>query len=476
MSVLDQSIPCYRFFEELSAVPRGSCNEEGIAEYLARFASDRGLDFYTDEKHNVVIRCPGSAGRENEPPLMLQCHTDMVCEKNRDCAHDFKTEPLDLYIENGWLRARGTTLGADDGAGMSYILSILDDGSISKPPIQGVFTAMEEVGMLGAAALAPETITARRMIGLDGGGETATCVSSSGGADAVVTKPCASSACSLPCWELSVGGLRGGHSGVMIDRELGNSIKLGFRALARLRLADAALRLVSFSGGLKNNAIPREFSVVFASAAPASALLDTVSRLQREYSAELEESDPGVTLTLSPAPARKEALTEEASGELIDLACLLPNGQIARSLKLNIPAVSLNVGVCALEADGAVLHISIRSPMESRKDELIYKITLLCGLFGAQCSVSGGYPGWAYSESSPLRDALKALFEEKGQELLVGAVHGGLETGIWKGRYPDMDIITYGPIAVGGHTPDEALELASFLRSYENLLELLKRV
>ena len=236
MSVLDPSVPIFRYFEDISAVPRGSGNEEGVSRYLAAFAEARGLRYVRDSLNNVVIYKPGSSGRENEAPLMLQAHMDMVCEQDDSgcCAHDFLTEPLRLVREGDLLRADGTTLGADDGVGVSWMLAILESDSLSHPPLECVFTVSEETGMDGARGLKKDLITARRMIGLDGHGETVTCVSSSGGRRLLARCPIIFSGNSSPCYLLTVTGLRGGHSGNCIDQGLGNAIKLGFRILYQL--------------------------------------------------------------------------------------------------------------------------------------------------------------------------------------------------------------------------------------------------
>ena len=474
MSVLDSGIPVYRFFEEISAIPRGSGNEEGISRYLAAFAQERGLRHVRDSANNVVIYKDGSAGREQEAPLMLQAHVDMVCEKENSCGHDFLTDPLKLQVKDGLLSAEGTTLGADDGAGVSYMLAILDDKSLSHPPLECVFTTSEETGMDGARALKKDLITARRMIGLDDEGEVSTCVSSAGGRRLIARCPILFSETTCPCYLLTVTGLQGGHSGSQIDRNLGNAIKLGFRVLYQLLERGVDIRIIRITGGAKDNAIPREFAVLFSSTFSPPMLEKYVDQLGADLKEEYFEEDPGLTVALEGAERVDSAITPEDSGALITMGYLLPNGMLAQSERLGIPTVSLNVGVIIQSAENIDFDCLLRSPLRSAREDMSRQVEAISSIFGGFIQVQSDYDGWNYSESSPLRDALRQALAEKGCELQEFSTHGGLETGIFKGRYPQMDIITYGPVMSGIHTPAETLDLGSFLRSYENLVRVLE--
>lgn len=476
MSVLDASVPIFRFFEEISAIPRCSHQEQAISDYLCAFAKARGLRYYQDETHNVVIYKSGSAGRENEPPVMLQSHMDMVCEQNGCGCHDFDRDPIALKVAGGWLTAEGTTLGADDGAGMSWMLAVLDDGSLSHPPLECVFTAAEEVGMDGARALRKDAISARRMIGLDGGGETGTCVSSSGGRTLKALCPTTSAECTFPCYLLTVTGLKGGHSGICIDQELGNAIKLGFRILYRMLERGMDIRVVRITGGMKDNAIPREFAVLFASTASAGMLEKIADGVWEEFREEYRDSDPDIAVHMEATERVTAAITPEDSGALISLGYLLPNGLRARSLRLQIPTASLNLGVLTQGEREVAFDYCLRSPLQSLREEMAREIEAISSIFGGYIQVTSDFPGWSYSADSPLREALRAVLKDRGQPLQEMAIHGGLETGIFKGRYPQMDIITYGPIATGAHTPEEKLDLGSFQRGYDVLVKLLERI
>ena len=474
MSVTDVSIPINRYFEEISAIPRGSGNEEGISSYLAAFAEKRGLKYVRDALNNVVIYKPGSKGWEQEPPLMLQAHMDMVCEQIGGKGHDFRKDPITLIRDGNILRAEGTTLGADDGVGVSWMLAILADDSLSHPPLECVFTVSEETGMDGARGLKKDLITARRMIGLDGHGETGTCVSSSGGRRLLARCPIQLSENTSPCYLLTVTGLKGGHSGACIDQGLGNAIKLGFRMLYQLLERGVDIRVIRITGGAKDNAIPREFAVLFASAFSAPMLEKYVDQLAADLKEELIEADPDLSIELQDADKVDSAITREDSGALITMGYLLPNGMLAKSPKLGIPFASLNLGVLTQTAESIDFDYCVRCPVRSMREDMSRQVEGISSIFGGFIEVQNDYDGWNYSETSPLRDALRKVLAEQGITMEEEATHGGLETGIFKGRYPQMDIITYGPRMSGCHTPDEQLELDSFLRSYQNLVKVLE--
>ncbi len=474
MSATDISIPVFRFFEEISAIPRGSGNEEGISRYLAGFAEKKGLRHVRDALNNVVIYKPGSAGREQEPPLMLQAHMDMVCEQTGGRMHDFTSDPIRLVRDGNILRADGTTLGADDGAGVSWILAVLEDDSLSHPPLECVFTANEETGMDGARGLKKDLISARRMIGLDGHGETSTCVSSSGGRRLLARCPILFSENTAPCYLLTVTGLKGGHSGACIDQGLGNAIKLGFRILYQLLERGVDIRVIRITGGAKDNAIPREFAVLFASSFSAPMLEKYVDSIAADLKEELIETEAGLNVELEPAERVSSAITQEDSGALITMGYLLPNGMLSKSPALGIPFASLNLGVLVQTAENIDFDFCIRCPVRSMREDISRRIEAVSSIFGGFIQLLNDYDGWSYSPNSPLRDALRKVLADRGCTMEEEATHGGLETGIFKGRYPQMDIITYGPKMSGCHTPDEQLELDSFLRSYENLTKVLE--
>ena len=464
------------YFNAISMIPRGSRNEKAVSDYIAAFAKEHGLAYKQDEVWNVLVEKPASAGYEDAEPVVLQAHIDMVCEKNNDVVHDFEKDPLDLYVEDGWLHARGTTLGADDGQGVAYMLAILEDDTLEHPRLQCIFTSMEEIGLVGASALKKEDIIGKQLINLDGGGETRTCVSSAGGARARITKTVTYTDTAKPAYLLSVRGLLGGHSGGMIHLERGNSNILAARILREMQTAGCDIQIADFKGGLKHNAIPREADILFVSDDPQEKLEEALKPVAENIRGELEFSDPGFSASVSAAQKPEKVLTQKDTDDILDMMYVMPNGFLHRSLAIEgLTTASLNAGVVYFENGVFTIDDMIRSAAASHTDTLILQIRILGKAFGFDISIQNRYGGWAFSSQSRLREILRDVLKERGIEMTERAAHGGLECGIFKALIPDMDIITYGPISTGEHTPDEKLDLASFDRAYANLCEVLRR-
>ena len=318
--ILDQNFLPEKYFEAICQIPHGSYHEKPLSDYLVRFAEQHGLRCRQYENWNVIIYKPGSEGYEEHPPLMLQAHIDMVCEKEDGVTHDFEKDPLSIYVENGELRARGTTLGADDGVGVAYMLSLLEDDRIPHPPLECVFTVQEEVGLIGSRDLVFEDITAKRMIGLDDMGGDTCYVTSCGSQHVSASRDYIMAEPAGKAYRVEVSGLTGGHSGVCISREKGNAIKLTARVL-RMLSRHSALRICRIDGGGKDNAIPVRCSTLFTSDLSFSNLLLLIQQMEEAFRAELEFSDPGVTLELSEDHVT-ETMTEMHSNELIQFLYL----------------------------------------------------------------------------------------------------------------------------------------------------------
>lgn len=478
MSVLDQNKAILRYFEEISRIPRGSYHEEKISDYLVEFAKNHQLKYIQDDMYNVIIYKDGSKGYENHEPVMLQGHIDMVCEKNNDVEHDFENDPLELYIEDGWIKAKGTTLGADDGYAISYMLALLEDPDAVHPPLDCVFTVQEEVGLFGASHLKKEQIRAKRMIGMDTGGEVVTCVSSSGGRRTILTKPLHSVENTWNTFKLSITGLLGGHSGGNIHKERGNANKLAFRMLEKVA-EKLDVCLVDVVGGLKENAIPRECVVTFSANTSIKWLDKMFEQEKKNILVELEFSDPNFTYTLEQCSKKaKTCYDVKTTKEAIQLLYLVPNGFKARSMVIEgLTTVSLNLGVVRIEENCLKAYFSIRSPMQSAKEELSHEIDVLASLLNASTKHLADYPGWNYETTSKMRDLFKeVVHEELNEEMVTLASHGGLETGIFKGLIPELDIVTMGPICEDAHTPDERMNLASFEKMYHVLKAFLRKL
>lgn len=469
----DLKKPYCFYFNEIAKIPHGSYDEKKLSDYLVKFGKDRGLKTIQDENLNVIIYKDASEDYKTSKPLLLQAHMDMVCEKNKDSKHDFKTDPLDLYVEDNWLKAKGTTLGADDGTGVAYMLAILDDNSLKHPPLECCFTVKEEVGLIGALHLDPSLFKARRMISLDGGGEVSTGISSAGGCVVTQTFNLKWLNNKKPSYRLFITGLSGGHSGGEIHKEKGNANKIAFRILKELNIP---LNLISAQGGLKDNAIPRECEIVFASDIPFEEIKNKVTKSSNNILKELEFSDNGFKCLLEKTTDREKAMDTKLSQEIIDYIFLLPDGFKHRSMAIEgLTLTSLNLGILETENEKLTIISSLRSALDCSIDHLIDEIKTLASLFNVHIKTSARYPGWNYKADSDMRKKLNKVIETIYHKPLVEmATHGGCECGVFAAMSKDMDILTYGPITEDIHSPKERLDLASFDRAYIVLTSLIK--
>ena len=463
-----------KFFEEISAIPRPSFHEERIADYLCDFARSRGLECYRDDIHNVLIKKAGSVGRENEPAVLLQGHTDMVCEKNADTEHDFMNEGIKLYEDNGFLRARGTTLGADNGVAVATMLYILDGALESHPPVECLFTVSEEVGLEGAQGFDYSKVSAHRMINMDSADEKQMIVGCAGGQRTNMRFVPETEAAEGSALCISVKGLAGGHSGEDIDKGRANANKLIGRIL--LALADRFdIRIAALNGGSKDNAIPREACAVIT-VKDANAVVAEVSRLYGEIAEEVCTEDRGIAIVAEPAAMPERVMTRESGKKLMLLMATVQNGifEMNKSIK-GLVEFSRNFGVMETAEDLSEVRLTFhtRSSRESQMKVSIDQLEAYAEFIGATLEHGARYPGWAYAEISPLRDAYSASYKELfGAEVEITTIHAGLECGIIKERVPEMDIISCGPIVLDLHSPEESMDIASF----ERFFTIIKRV
>jgi len=477
MAVLDTNQMIHYYFEEIAKIPHGSYNEKGIADYIESVVVNLGLRYRRDEMNNIVVFKDASEGYENHEVIMLQAHMDMVNEKNNDSDHDFENDPLALYIEDGYLSAQGTTLGADDGYGVCYMLAILTDQSLKHPALECVFTVQEEVGLCGAMGLDTSDLLATRMIGLDSETEGETCTSSSGGNDLSIIKPVYGEDNQSPIYIIEVKGLQGGHSGECIDKARGNANKIMARILYHFLKEGIDIRLVEITGGLKNNAIPRECMVAFASDEDPKRLEMIVNDQYQNIRKELEINDPYFDIELSQDEC-DVCITAKDSEAVICIMYLALNGMIEKSQVIDgLTTVSLNMGVVRTYDDSIVIDYSIRSPLQSVREELCLQLEFVASLFNAYVEVSNDYPGWDYDPNSKLRQLLSQFYYEyTGKTLREVATHGGLETGVFKGKMENLDIVTFGPNMADIHTPDERMDIRSYENTYEMLTKFLENL
>lgn len=459
-----------KFFKEISAIPRASFNEKAISDYIVEFAKERNLRYIQDDLYNVIVFKEATKGNENKPVLMLQSHTDMVAEKNMGTEHDFDKDPLDLYVEDGFLKAKGTTLGADDGAGVAYMLAVLDNNELSHPALECVFTVQEETGLTGAEKLDTSVLKATQCIGLDGSGEIETYVSSSGGCKVTLTKTLNwESEGSKPSVMIQVRGLIGGHSGVEIDQERGNANKLIGIILKRAYKEFPDMQLVSYSGGMKDNAIARECDAEVI-VNDVVGFKNTLNTIVNELKIHFEYSDSGLEVNVIDSEASKY-LTKEDTKDIVTLMFMLPYGVTHKSFAIkDLVIASANIGSVRMDDNQITVKVSLRAMQGFIIENMMEQVEELAQNYHFNLTFSAKYPGWVFDEKSVLRDHIKRVYKDlRSTEMLEVATHGGLELGIWKDRLPELDIVSFGPIMYDIHTPDERLDLESFDRTYEFL-------
>lgn len=469
----------FHFFEDISAIPRGSANEKAISDYLVAFAEERNLWYHRDALFNVIIKKPANAGAKEKPAVMLQGHTDMVCEKLAGVAHDFTTDPLDLIIKDGVLSANGTTLGGDNGAAVACMLAILDDDTLTHPALECVFTTQEEIGLNGAEALDKSLLSARTMINLDSEDEGVATVSCAGGLRFGLTRPITRSKKEGMLLHLEATGLLGGHSGTDINKEHQNANLLMARMINHLFHNTDAL-LVDFNGGTKDNAIPRETSATlfYSDEVAAKNAENLALALSADFSSEICPYEPAFQFLVSTENGTADVISAEDEKAFITAMCLAPNGVQFRNMNLDgFTVTSLNLGIAATDETSASLVFAPRSSVATLMSALKEKLCLLAETFGFEVSMHGEYPGWSFAEVSPIRDVFVQSYKELfHDDLKIEAIHAGLECGLFSDAIPGLDAIAVGPTIRGCHTPDEHLPLDSFERFYELLTDVLKKL
>ncbi len=465
-------------FELLCSVPHGSGNTKQISDLIVNWAKERGLYVRQDAANNVVIVKEASPGYEQAAPVMLQGHIDMVCACEPDCGVDMRREGLMLLLDGDWIKAKGTSLGGDNGIAVAITMAILEDGSLRHPRIEAVFTTDEETGMDGAAALDVSDLTARNMINLDSEEEGFLTVSCAGG----VRVDCGFAADWEPAqngWTfrtVSIDGLKGGHSGVEIDKGRASAIQLMGRFLWHARQR-TDLRLCSLDGGSFTNVIPLSCTATVAVPAENASCLEALCGEQEAvYRTEYAAADPGLRMRCETAPSCERTASAERTDALLGMLLLAPYG--VQAMSMDIPGLvqtSLNLGVAQTGEDGFTLSYSVRSSLQSQKDMLVERLQALCGTFGAELSTHGTYPGWAYRKDSPLRDALAASCAKVlGREPVITATHGGLECGLFVDKIPGLDCVSLGPDLFEVHSVRERLSVASTARLYRIVCDFLK--
>ena len=472
--------PLWDIFAKICSIPHPSYHEEQLAAHIMGWAQEKGLFAERDSVGNILIRKPATAGMENRKAVVLQAHLDMVPQKNNDTVHDFTKDPIQPYIDGEWVKARGTTLGADNGIGMASALAVLADDSVAHGPLEVLLTMTEEAGMDGAFGLQANWLQADILINTDSEEEGEIYMGCAGGIDFISTLPLSREAipAGFQTFKLTLKGLKGGHSGGDIHLGLGNANKLLARFLAGHAKA-LDLRLVDFNGGTLRNAIPREaFATIAVSADKADELKTLASTYLDILKNELEAKEKNLNVVLEATTTDKAALTSQSRDAFVQLLNATPNGVIRNSdVAKGVVETSLNVGVVTMQDDSAEIICLIRSLIDSGKEYVVSMLESLGTLAGAKTSAKGSYPGWQPDASSPVmalvRETYQRLFDKTPN---IQVIHAGLECGLFKKPYPDMDMVSIGPTITGPHSPDEQVHIESVGQYWILLTELLKAI
>lgn len=470
----------WRYFAEISRIPRGSKNEAAISKYVADTAKKLGLEVKVDKVGNVVARKQASKGMTGSRMVCLQGHLDMVCEKNKDKVHNFLKDPIELVRKDNVLMANGTTLGADNGIAVATSLALMADNALEHPPLEFLFTVDEETGLTGANNLEPGFLQSKIMMNLDSEEEGALYVGCSGGRDSHGHWKLETEA--LPAGsvlaEVRVRGLKGGHSGLEIDKGRGNALKILARVL--LRLAGCGARLAAMSGGNKHNAIPREAEALIA--IPKKNLeiaAGLVAEIEGAIKAEIATVEPALNFSMEVFPKKKAKVFRRAlQKKLLQTITALPHGVVKMSAEIpGLVETSTNVAVLKTEGKTVTLVTSQRSSVASEIEEIAEMVQTVFALGGAEVHGSDGYPGWKPDLNSEILKISRSTYLEMfGKEPEVKAIHAGLECGIIGEKYPGMDMVSFGPTLEGVHSPDEKIYIDTVERFWDFLLAILKNV
>lgn len=478
-------------FEELSKIPRESHNELEVAKYVEQFGIDLGLKVSRDDFHNVIIEKPATSGMEDRPHTILQGHLDMVCVKEEGHEFDFETMPIPLKIDGDWVKAEGTTLGADNGIAVAMMMAILESKSLPHPPIIALFTATEETGMDGVMGLEKGVVKGDILINIDSEEEGVILASCAGGVDHHTFLPIHRQPLDGKPYSLTVSGLKGGHSGLEIDRNRANAIKLAGRLLQRL-ISEFGVRLISIDGGEKMNAIAsKSVMEIMVPNCCHEKISEAILEMGNIFSNEYSISDPNIKIELEPIVGELDfpPITEEDTAKVAQLIVVTPfavqtmsqgiEGLVETSLNLGQifiqnPDVPEPRSVSKISGESLVLSSSIRSSVKSRKDGMIIRLDLIAKLVGASTTTSASYPEWQYKSDSPIREHMKKIWENMyGKELKVDAIHAGLECGFLVEKLGDIDMVSMGPNLYDVHTPKERMSISSVERVYDFLLKVL---
>lgn len=480
---IDQLSPniLWKHFDAITKIPRPSKKEDKIIQHIIDFANQHQLTYKRDDIGNIIVRKDGTAGRENLPCTVLQSHLDMVCEKNHDVKHNFETDAIQTYIEGEWIKAKGTTLGADNGIGVAAQLAILEANDIEHGPLECLFTVDEETGLTGAFALQKAFFCGNKLINLDSEDDGEVFIGCAGGLDTRIEYPFKTKPAPKNCisYRVIIKGLKGGHSGDDIHRGYANAIKLIARLLYNVS-SMFTIGVSDISGGNLHNAIPRE----------ASALICIPDEKEEEFlayfnifiniiKAEYQATDPGIIIDFNREAVPKEVLSRKSLNRIIWALNACPNGVIHMSSEMpGLVETSTNLAKIRTTDDKRMLiTTSQRSSVASRKEEIAGQIASVFLPIKASVKHSDSYPGWKPNPHSALLETVKSAYEQLfGNPIKVRAIHAGLECGLFLEKYPGLDMVSVGPTIKGAHSPNERMHIPTVEKFWNLLVEILKSI
>ncbi|MFU2143959.1 aminoacyl-histidine dipeptidase [Gallibacterium anatis] len=466
----------WQWFAKICSIPHPSHHEQALTDFIIQWAKQKQLWVEQDAAGNILIRKAATAGMEDHQPVALQAHLDMVPQANKNTAHNFLTDPIVPYVDGEWVKATGTTLGADNGIGMASCLAVLDSNDIAHPPLEVLLTASEETGMVGALGLQPNWLQSEVMINTDTEDEGEIYIGCAGGEDVDIRFPVQWQALRKDevAVHIALTGLKGGHSGAEIHLNRGNAIKLLAKTLEKA-LAKVSFRLADISGGSVRNAIPREaFATVLLSSASVEKFKQVWQLLSQQLIEALSHAEKQINFALEEATA-EQGLSERQSQILLDLINALPNGVIRFSDVLpDVVETSISLGVLETKAEQIKLTLLARSLNDHGQDDVVSLVRSVCRLADADVVFSGRYPGWEPQADANIVKRTKTLYDRiLGKESVIKVIHAGLECGLINKVYPNMEMVSIGPTILGAHSPDERCHIPAVAVYWQLLTELL---
>ncbi len=467
----------WNYFDMICSIPHPSKKEEKIVEAVIEFAKTNNLEYVKDEVGNIIIRKPATKGYENRKGIILQAHLDMVPQKNSDTIHDFEKDPILPYIDGEWVRAKGTTLGADNGIGVAAALAVLADKDMVHGPVEALLTIDEETGMTGAFGLKPGYLKGDILMNLDSETEGELYVGCAGGIDATINFDFKKESVPVEMsgFALNITGLKGGHSGMDIILGRGNANKILFRIFKALE--KLGMRISSINGGSLRNAIPREaFSTITIPTSEVAKAKEILENITKEVKNELSLVEPSLVIEMNPTALPSEVMDKDTQGRLIRSVYACPNGVMRMSDSMEgLTETSTNMAIVKTENNNVKISCLLRSSVDSAKMDLAEMMASVFELAGADCKFSGGYPGWKPNMESPILKTMQETYNNMfGRVPKIMAIHAGLECGLLGGVYPNWDMISFGPTIMNPHSPDERVNAPSVKLFWDYLVETLK--